>query len=87
MNVPVTLNEMMENTEKYMGSNFLRYSAKDANCQNSIDSILKAKGLSKETMHTFIMQEPKKIINKLPKATSIFMNAVKGASKGDVLLN
>ena len=84
----VTLNQLMEATKKYMGSNFLRYSAREANCQDMINSILTANGLNSETAKKFILQTPEQIFKHLPKGTSGVMDKITGlASKADVLLH
>lgn len=84
----ITLNELIDNTKKYMGSNFLYYSASQYNCQNFIDCILNANHLNSEKAKHFILQKPEEIFKHMPSIMPKFMNAVTGlASKADVLLN
>lgn len=63
----LTINEMLANTENYMGKrNFFGYSAKDNNCQDWIVSFFKANGIGDESDITFIKQDTKQLFKDLP---------------------
>lgn len=88
VNKSITLTELLYKTKEYMGTNFLRYSAESANCQNFIDSILTANGLNSANAKKFINQDPEKIFASLPHGISSLMDKVTNlASHGDVLVN
>lgn len=70
INKIITLNELIENTKKYMGNKFLIYSAENANCQNFINSILISNGLNNEFASKFINQDSKEIFSRLPRGLS-----------------
>ena len=64
INVGVTLNSLLLNTKKLMGSNYYSYEIELNNCQNFIKSILAANNLLTDEREQFIMQD----------LTTIFLN-------------
>jgi hypothetical protein len=69
VNVPANLRfgDMIEKTRNAVGSNkFFTYSAKDNNCGNFIEMILKANGLDSQATHDFIGQDAKTILQGFP---------------------
>jgi len=68
-NVPqdLTINEIMANTEKYMGKKkFFGYSARDNNCQDFIVSLLKSNNIGDAEDITFVKQNTKELFRNLP---------------------
>ena len=64
---PVSLNDMLLNTKKYMGdTKFYGYSARDNNCQDFIVAFLKSNNLGNNDDFTFIKQNTKDLFNNLP---------------------
>lgn len=52
-----TINELLKNTEKYMGTDkFFHYSSKDNNCQNFVNGILESNGLADARTNKFVKQ-------------------------------
>ena len=65
--MPVSLNDMLLNTKKYMGDKkFYGYSARDNNCQDFIVAFLKSNNLGNNDDFTFIKQNTKDLFNNLP---------------------
>jgi len=58
----LTLNEMMANTEKLMGGDFLPYDAENNNCQKFVSSMLRANGLMTPEYEAFVTQDVSKLI-------------------------
>jgi len=67
-NIPanLTVRELIENTEKEMGNNFLPYNPATNNCQNFILNVLKANGLLNPTYETWIKQDTQALFAKDP---------------------
>lgn len=68
INVPqqLTINDMLNNTKKYMGNNFFRYSAKSNNCQDFLASVFKANNIGDSEDIKFIKQNTKQLFEGLP---------------------
>ena len=66
INKKITLNTLMENTKKYMGSKFLPYSGVDNNCQDFLTAVMKANQLGDESHIKFIKQNTSSIFKKNP---------------------
>jgi len=65
--IPVNLsvNQMMENTKKMMGSKFFAYSARDNNCQDFIIALLNSNNMGNQEDRTFVKQNTKELFNNL----------------------
>jgi hypothetical protein len=88
VNKPLTLNEFIENTSKYMGDKFLSYSASSNNCQNYIDACLSGNQLNTPELKKFVMQDSDKIFKHLPSWLRPFSDKLTGlAGRIDVLKN
>ena len=90
MNIPITndltLNELMENTKKYMGDKFLSYSASENNCQHFIDGVLSGNHLNNSDIKKFVLQDSASIFKHLPSFMKGFSDKITGlAGKLDVL--
>ena len=73
----ITINELIENTRKYMGDeNFSNYNAKNNNCQVFVDSVLTANGLNSSELKKFVLQDSVKIFNENPSWLEGFTNVV-----------
>jgi len=59
---PLTLNEMMANTEKMMGDKFLPYDAEHNNCQGFVAAMMRSNGLMTPEYSSFITQDVCKLI-------------------------
>lgn len=59
---PLTLNEMMANTEKMMGDRFLPYDAEHNNCQGFVSAMMRSNGLMTPEYSSFITQDVCKLI-------------------------
>jgi hypothetical protein len=69
VNTPIpdlTLNEMLDNTEKLMGPKFFTYNLTNNNCQDFILSFFKANNIGAAEDLTFIKQDTKNLFNNLP---------------------
>jgi hypothetical protein len=68
-NVPqgLTLDTIMDNTEKYMGKKkFFGYSARDNNCQDFIVAVLKSNNIGDDGNIAFVKQDTKELFRDLP---------------------
>ena len=59
----LTLNSLMENTEKKMGKKFNAYEADINNCQNLVLNILRGNGLANEENEKFVKQNTSKLFD------------------------
>jgi len=88
----LTLNELMANTEAMMKQKFLKYSAKDNNCQDFVIAVLKSNGLGDESIYAFVKQDTtglfandnflRKVSNTLTDVGARANTAIFGAGKG-----
>jgi len=62
----LTVDELISNTEKKMGDNFLTYNASSNNCQNFISSILEANHIGSHTDIGFIKQDTESLFKGNP---------------------
>jgi hypothetical protein len=67
MKKPITINELIDKTRDYMGSdNFSNYSTSQHNCQEFVTSVLVANHLDTPKLLQFVKQDVKSIFEKLP---------------------
>jgi hypothetical protein len=62
----LTINEMIENTQRQMGQNYGTYDAKTNNCSIFISNVLSANNLSTENSDIFLNQKTIELFNKFP---------------------
>lgn len=84
LNVPITrdltINELLENTRKRMGNErFTTYKALSWNCQDYLDNMLVANGLSNAENKKFVLQDLKEVVKNLPTYTDVLSNIFTGA--------
>ena len=88
INKEITLNELIENTQKFMGDKFLKYSASSNNCQLFINSILDANNLNNETIKNFVMQNTQELFKNMPNYVKNISDVITGvASRANVAIN
>lgn len=66
----ITINELIENTQKQMGQNYGTYDAKTNNCSIFISNVLSANGLSTDNAETFLNQKTIELFEKFPSISS-----------------
>jgi hypothetical protein len=84
LNVPITrdltINDLLENTRKRMGNErFTTYKALSWNCQDYLDNMLVANGLSNAENKKFVLQDLKQVVKNLPSYTNVLSNLFTGA--------
>jgi hypothetical protein len=86
-NIPpgLTINELMNNTKKRMGSSFFNYSAKSNNCQDFIINILKSNKIGDNSNFEFIKQNTDFLFKNLPVLQRIANATTDLGAKVDVL--
>ncbi|NBW22330.1 MAG: hypothetical protein EBR82_81705 [Caulobacteraceae bacterium] len=62
----ITIKELMDNGAKYMGENFIPYSALRNNCQDFIIGLLRGSKLSSAGIEAFIKQPVNELVDNLP---------------------
>ena len=62
----LTINEMIENTQKRMSSNYAPYDAVTNNCSVFISNVLSANGLMTDNAETFLNQKTIELFQKFP---------------------
>jgi len=81
-----TLNQLLANGQAEMGDKFFTYSAKDNNCGNWIEGILRGNKLNDEATHAFIGQDAQKILEGFPKLRKFMNTLTDVAGRANVLL-
>ena len=86
-NIPanLTVRELIENTEKEMGSNFLPYNPMTNNCQVFIMNVLKANGLLNSTYEQWIKQDTDALFAKDPFLLSLSNKLIQVGQIGNVI--
>ena len=86
-NIPanLTVRELIENTEKEMGSNFLPYNPMNNNCQVFILNVLKANGLLNSTYEQWIKQNTDALFKNDPFLLSLSNKLVDIGKIGNVI--
>ncbi len=82
---PLTMNQLMANTKKKLGSKFLRYDAYKANCQNFIIGMLKGSNLGNESIYKFVKQDTRSIFSGSPTFAAITQFVTDLGARFDVL--
>jgi hypothetical protein len=59
----LTLNDLIGNAQRAMGSAFIKYSSKDNNCQRFVDEILTASNLNDSEIKKFVIQDLKHLFS------------------------
>lgn len=84
----LTVEKFFEKGTKRMGNRFWSYDVANNNCQDFISSILSANGINNSSTNSFIKQDAKAIIKKLPKFAHKFANVLTNlASRVDIIRN
>jgi hypothetical protein len=78
--------EMLDKTQKQMGSKYFTYSARDNNCGNYIEAVLKANGMNTEATHAFIGQDAKAILKGYPRIAKALNLITDTAGRANVLM-
>jgi hypothetical protein len=73
----ITFNELLEKTREVMGPrNFTNYSSRKNNCQNFVESVLRANDILTDEHKNFIMQDADAVFRKMPKFTEKLSDVV-----------
>jgi hypothetical protein len=62
----LTINEMIENTQRQMGQNYGTYNAVNNNCSVFLSNVLSSNGLSTENSDVFLNQKTVELFSKFP---------------------
>lgn len=62
----LTINQLLQNTKERMGESFLKYSAKNNNCQDFIINILDANNIGDDSDREFVKQDTDFLFENLP---------------------
>lgn len=62
----LTINELLENTQRQMGQNYGTYNAVDNNCSVFLSNVLSSNGLSTENSDIFLNQKTIELFQKFP---------------------
>jgi hypothetical protein len=82
VNKDITINELLEKTRKKMGdSAFTSYSARRNNCQDFVQAVLSANGLSSPIYTKFIKQDTESVFENLPSYAEKLSDFVTGAQR------
>jgi len=82
-----TFLELFEKARAYIGdAKFFGYSAKDNNCGNWIEYILKSNGIDNQATHDFIGQDAKKLLKGFPTIRKVMNTLTDVAGRANVLL-
>lgn len=67
----LSVNELIDTTQKYMGVNFLPYDPATQNCQDFIASVLKANNIATPELLSFVKQDTSEIFKQNPNLAKI----------------
>jgi chorismate mutase len=62
----ITIQQLMDNTQKQMGQNYGSYDAKTNNCSVFLSNVLSSNGLSNENTNIFVNQKTDELFNAFP---------------------
>ncbi len=83
----LSFGEMLAKTREAVGDHkFFSYSAKDNNCGNFIEYILKTNGMNSEATHDYIGQDAKAILKGFPSLRKVMNTLTDTAGRANVLL-
>lgn len=83
---PLTLNQLLDNTEKRMGKQlYFSYNASSNNCQKFIYSILQANGIGTPQDYEFVKQDTESIFRNLPSLRQQANSVVHLGQVGNIL--
>lgn len=74
----ITVNELLENTQKFMGDKYGSYNPSNNNCQVFVISVLKANKMDNPDVNSFVMQDTVSLFKNLPSILGKFSNVVSG---------
>lgn len=74
----ITVNELLENTQKFMGDKYGSYNPSNNNCQVFVISVLKANKMDNPDVNNFVMQDTVSLFKNLPSLLGKFSNVVSG---------
>jgi hypothetical protein len=84
---PMTFNELLGKTKRYMGpSRFTSYDARKNNCQDFVLSVLTSNGLITPQLESFIKQDVETIFKRLPLFDRLAKGATDLAGRVDTLI-
>jgi hypothetical protein len=66
LNKRLTLNQLLQGGEAFMGDKYFKYSAKDNNCQDYIMGLLRGSNIGTQENYDFIKQDTKELFKGLP---------------------
>jgi hypothetical protein len=82
----ITLNELIDNTRKYMGAEFIPYNVHSNNCQNFVFGVLKANHLDTPENVAFTKQNVEQIFKNMPDYVRKLANTITDiAGRADVV--
>ena len=78
--------EMLDKTQNQMGGKYFTYSARDNNCGNYIEGVLKANGMNTADTHAFIGQDAKAILKGYPRISKVMNTITDIAGRANVVV-
>lgn len=66
LNKEITLNQLLQGGEAFMGNKYFTYSAKDNNCQDYVMGLLRGSNIGTQENYDFIKQNTKELFKNLP---------------------
>ena len=80
LSTPVTLNDLLENTQKLMGNKYFYYSAKSNNCGDWILAMFRSNGLLTSERETFIKQNVNELFTDYSRKLTNTVTDIAGAA-------
>lgn len=86
-NIPsgISVNQLLENARKKMGSQFFQYDAVVNNCQDFLLNVLKASGIGSEADYQFIKQDTAKLFKGMPVLKGIAHTATELGERANII--
>jgi len=87
-NIPqgLTINQILERTKQFMGSQFFQYDARNNNCQDFIVAILKSNGIGNDADIHFVKQDTDRLFKGLDILGKIAHTATELGERGNIAL-